>query len=195
MIPTPYFVVFYNGVEKRPEFECMRLSDSYLHKTDKPGLELVCNVYNINFRYNQDLLERSEVLRGYSFFIDQVRQKQLEGFELQQALEYAIKECISRHVLEDFFRNRKEEVMSVMTLDFTHERVQELIREESYADGKADGIAEGERNGEIKGERVGKRIVVDNMMKELGLDLPRACAVAGMTVEEYEEMKSLLKQV
>ena len=185
MIPTPFFVVFYNGVEKRPEFECMRLSDSYLHKTDKPGLELVCNVYNINFRYNQDLLERSEVLRGYSFFIDQVRQKQQEGFELQQALEYAIKECISRHVLEDFFRNRKEEVKKVMTLDFTHERVQELIREESYADGKEDGIADGERKGKLA--------VIDNMMKELGLDLPRACAVAGMTVEEYEEMKSLLK--
>ena len=179
MIPTPYFVVFYNGVEKRPEFECMRLSDSYLHKTDKPGLELVCNVYNINFRYNQDLLERSEVLRGYSFFIDQVRQKQQEGFELQQALEYAIKECISRHVLEDFFRNRKEEVMSVMTLDFTHERVQELIREESYADG----------------ERKGKVITVDNIRENLGLDLPQACAAAGMTVEEYEEMKNLLKQV
>jgi predicted transposase YdaD len=76
-----------------------------------------------------------------------------------------------------------------MTLDFTQERVQELIREESYADGKA----EGERNGEIKGKRIGKSIVVDNMMKELGLDLPRACAVAGLTVEEYEEMKSLLK--
>ena len=43
------------------------------------------------------------------------------------------------------------------------------------------------------GERKGKVIAVDNMMKELGLDLLRACAVAGITVEEYEEMKSLLK--
>ena len=32
MIPTPHFVVFYNGTEKRPEYEEMRLSQSFYHQ-------------------------------------------------------------------------------------------------------------------------------------------------------------------
>ena len=32
-IPTPHFVVFYNGLEKRPEYEEMKLSASFYHQT------------------------------------------------------------------------------------------------------------------------------------------------------------------
>ena len=47
-IPTPHFVVFYNGLEKRPEYEEMRLSQSFYHPTEKPQIEVICKVYNIN---------------------------------------------------------------------------------------------------------------------------------------------------
>ena len=55
MIPTPHFVVFYNGTEKRPEYEEMRLSKSFYHQTEKPEIELICKAYNINPKNNQDL--------------------------------------------------------------------------------------------------------------------------------------------
>lgn len=51
-IPVPYFVVFYNGLEPRPEQEEMRLSEAFLHETANPQLELVCKVYNINSGYH-----------------------------------------------------------------------------------------------------------------------------------------------
>ena len=38
-LPTPHFVVFYNGTEKRPEYEEMKLSEAFCHKTDEPGFE------------------------------------------------------------------------------------------------------------------------------------------------------------
>jgi hypothetical protein len=47
-VPTPHFVVFYNGKETRPEKEILRLSDAFIHHTEEPELELKVTVYNIN---------------------------------------------------------------------------------------------------------------------------------------------------
>ena len=100
----------------------------------------------------------------------------------KEALDHAIEECIERHVLEDFFRDKKEEVKRVMQLDYTWEVREDLIRKEERTEGYNEGEADGERKGKV--------IAVDNIRENLGLDLSQACAAAGLTVEEYEEMKS-----
>ncbi|MCD8046488.1 MAG: hypothetical protein LUE90_07640, partial [Clostridiales bacterium] len=46
-IPTPSFVVFYNGAGRQPSVEYLRLSDAFEHQTAEPDLELRCKVYNI----------------------------------------------------------------------------------------------------------------------------------------------------
>ena len=75
-----------------------------------------------------------------------------------------------------FFREKKEEVKKAMSLDFTMEQREELIREDALAEGKAlTGTA-----------------YVDCIQKNLGLDLQQACAAIGISVEEYEEMKKVL---
>ena len=109
-IPTPHFVVFYNGMEKRPEYEEMRLSEAFCHKTDEPGIEVRCRVYNINPDNNRSLKERSAVLEGYSYFVEKVRIYRKREMELGEAVDRAIEDCIENHVLEDFFRDRKDEV-------------------------------------------------------------------------------------
>ena len=77
--------------------------------------------------------------------------------------------------MEEFFRNRKEEVKKAMSLDFTMEQREELIREDALAEGKAlTGTA-----------------YVDCIRKNLGLDLQQACAAVGISIEEYEEMKKV----
>lgn len=48
MIPPPHFVVFYNGVNKRPEKELMKLSDLYEIPEEEKDLELRVIVININ---------------------------------------------------------------------------------------------------------------------------------------------------
>ena len=73
MIPTPRFVVFYNGLEKRPAVEKLKLSDSFENYTEEPELELVCTVYNINPGCDNGILDKSRVLAEYTTFIEQVR--------------------------------------------------------------------------------------------------------------------------
>ena len=138
-IPTPRFAVFYNGTEQRPEVEELRLSTAFENFMDEPEIELTCKVYNINVGNNVDLLERCRVLKEYMYFVDRVRYyiKELGGAQelLQEAIERAIDDCIEKHILEDFLKSRREEVVKVTQLDYTWERREELIRKEEYEEG------------------------------------------------------------
>lgn len=138
-IPTPHFAVFYNGTEDRPEVEEMYLSSAFEHPTEHPEIELKCMVYNINKGKNVELLERCTVLKNYMYFVDMVRfyKKQLGNSQetLEQAIEMAIDDCIQNHILEDFLKKRRAEVIKVTQLDYTWERREELIRKEEYEEG------------------------------------------------------------
>jgi hypothetical protein len=141
-IPTPHFVVFYNGTEKRPKREVLRLSDAFCNPTDEPELEVKCTVYNINPGYNEALLENCQVLREYMIFIEKVRYYHQEvGLELEPAIERAIDECIQEGVLVEFFKKRRNEVTKNMVLDYTWERREEIIREEEREQGRKEGQA------------------------------------------------------
>ena len=150
MIPTPHFVVFYNGVEKRQEYEEMRLSQSFYHQMEEPEIELVCKAYNINPQNNQELKRKSTVLAGYTYFVEKVRENQKKNMSLAEAIDAAIEDCIQNHILEDFLRSRKDEVRKMTHLDYTWEKREKLIRKEEYEDGRAAGRAEGRAEGRVK---------------------------------------------
>ena len=68
-IPTPHFVVFYNGTEIRPEVETLKLSSAFAHTTNTPELELTCRIYNINPDIHPVVLTKCRVLREYRLYI------------------------------------------------------------------------------------------------------------------------------
>lgn len=139
-IPTPRFVVFYNGKEERPEREVLKLSDLFQKPTDNPDIELICTVYNINPEKSQDILGSCSVLSDYTTFIEKIRE--YESKDNDTPIESAIEWCIRNHILEDFLKSRKPEVLKAMTLDMTFERREELTRIAALAEGKAEGKAE-----------------------------------------------------
>ena len=190
-IATPHFAVFYNGTEKRPEKEVLKLSDAFINRTDTPEIELTVTVYNINPDNNTQLLEKSEVLRSYMIFVNRVRenlehQKKIAQNapeydeaayeeELEAAINEAIDYCVKHHIMEEFFRENRSEVTKSMVLDYTWERREELIRAEEYEDGKREGLeigrAEGEKRGRAEGEKRGRaegeKLGAEAMQKKL----------------------------
>ena len=138
-VPTPHFVVFYNGKQKRPEQEIQRLSDSFTKQTDHPELELTCRVININPGNNVNIMQRSSALAGYSYLIELVR-KYEPDMVLEEAIRRAIDECIAEDILAEFLRAHRNEVEKIMNLDFTHERQLELIARDEYNAGVQQGI-------------------------------------------------------
>ncbi len=190
-IATPHFAVFYNGTEKRPEKEVLKLSDAFINRTDAPEIELTVTVYNINPDNNTQLLAKSKVLSGYMIFVNRVRenlehQRKIEqntrflsleydeaehdDTELMDNLEAAINEaidyCIENHIMEDFFKENRNEVTKSMVLDYTWERREELIRAEEYEDGKREGYAEGEKCGRAEGEENAHRYLINRWLQK-----------------------------
>lgn len=139
-IPTPNFVVFYNGIEERPRKEIQRLSDLYNHG-EEISLELMCTVYNINPGHNDDIRKKSEVLDGYTVFVEKVREYLV--MEDEEAVSHAVDYCIENGVLVDFFTENREEVVKNMTIDMTFERRMELSAKENFEDGLAQGLNQG----------------------------------------------------
>lgn len=56
-IPTPRFIVFYNGQSDMPDQKVCRLSDLFEVATDCPDIELIVTAYNINRGHNKALME------------------------------------------------------------------------------------------------------------------------------------------
>ena len=176
-IPTPHFVVFYNGLEKRPEYEEMKLSDAFCHSSDQPGIEVLCRVYNINPSQNEKLKERCHVLEGYTYFVEKVREYHGREETRENAVELAIKDCIEHQVLTDFFQSRKDEVIKMTHLDFTWERREELIRKEE----REEGREEGRREARLENLR--------NMLAA-GID-DKILLVAGFSEEEIQRERAI----
>ena len=131
-------------------------------------------------------------------FVNQVRDNlskkpsmdQDESMDLENAIREAIDYCITNHVMEDFFRENREEVMKNMLLDYTWERREELIRAEEYEDGLAEGkkrgLALGEQRGIALGEQLGKFQMLAKLVRDGILSIQKAAEEAGMSTTEFE---------
>lgn len=168
-IPVPHFVVFYNGKEEAPEQYDLRLSDAFEQETEHPEIELVCHVYNINKGKNAQLLSKCRTLREYMYFVDRVRKNNEISGNLEDAIRQAIDHCIEEDVLRDFLDEHREEVMHVMTLDYTFERRLEMQRAEAIEDGEKIGkeIGKKEQLSELIQKKILKNKPLDQIADEL----------------------------
>lgn len=168
-IPVPHFVVFYNGKEDAPDQYDLRLSDAFEKETKNPEIELVCHVYNINNGKNVPLLSRCQTLREYMYFVDMVRKNNEISGNLEDAIEKAINQCMEENVLRDFLAQHREEVMHVMTLDYTFERRLEMQRAEAIEDGERIGkeIGKEEKLSEQIRKKIQKGKPLDQIADEL----------------------------
>ncbi len=148
-IPTPKFVVFYNGTEDLPDKSLMKLSDSFMQETDLPELELIVTVLNVNNDHNKDLMEHCAALRDYATLIQRIRDNLNSGMGIEDAVTDAVDSCIKDHIMEDFLIKDKAGVINMHVLDFNEELHNKSLKEEGFeegeAKGKAEGVAEGQR--------------------------------------------------
>ncbi len=62
----------------------------------------------------------------------------------------AIDDCVSKGILAEFFKRRRNEVTKVIMIDMTFEAREKLIREEERAEGREEGLEQGLEQGRIK---------------------------------------------
>lgn len=146
-IPTPKFLVFYNGLDRNvPDRMELRLSDAYENPTDEPDLELKVTMLNINVGHNEELMNSCPVLREYAQYVARVR-KYAAKMPLDEAVGRAVTECIEEGILAEFLKKNRAEVMKVSIFEYDKEKEEKKLRKAEYEYGREQGREEGERLG------------------------------------------------
>ncbi len=131
-LPTPQFIIFYNGRENQPDEKELRLSDAFMPVNDKePMLECKVRMLNINYGHNDRILKASKRLNDYSYFINEVNSALDKGYELETAIEIAIDECIKNDVMSDILIKCKSEVFNMLLTEYDEKKHMNWIREET----------------------------------------------------------------
>ena len=151
-IPTPKFVVFYNGDEEQPERKEIRLSNAFSANTGETNMELVALQININKGQNEELKAACKTLQEYAEFTERAREHRKE-MELEDAIRTTIDECIRDGILKDFLLKNKAEVYHMCLYEFDVELHERVLREEEREEGRIEGRREGIREGRLEGQR------------------------------------------
>ena len=155
-IPTPKFVVFYNGDEEQPERKEILLSKAFSANTGETNMELVVLQININKGQNEELKAACKTLQEYAEFTERAREHRKE-MELEDAIRTTIDECIRDGILKDFLLKNKAEVYHMCLYEFDVELHERVLREEEREEGRLEGIREGRLAGQQEGMQNGKK--------------------------------------
>ena len=144
-IPTPQYIVFYNGTTSMPDRKELRLSDAFQQPTTQPDIEVVAHMLNINYGHNKELMERCQKLKEYAQFIDIIRHylKENEHWSNEQAISKAIDDCIKNNILRDILQKERLRVMASILSEFDEVGYKEMIRQEAYEDAYEEAYEEG----------------------------------------------------
>lgn len=144
-IPTPQYIVFYNGTTSMPDRKELRLSDAFQQPTEQPDIEVVAHMLNINYGHNKELMERCRKLKEYAQFIDIIRHylRENKQWSNEQAISKAIDDCIQNNILRDILQKERLRVMASILSEFDEVGYKEMIRQEAYEDAYEEGVEYG----------------------------------------------------
>ena len=100
-IPTPNYVVFYNGVDVRPPMEKLYLSDAFQIPDNRKEFEWTATVINLNHPENESLLNRCKPLSDYTFLVSRIQTYQ-KTMSVKEAVNQAVDDCIAANILTEF---------------------------------------------------------------------------------------------
>ena len=172
-LPKPEFYTFYNGTSKMEAERTLYLSDAYKIKNGDPMLELKVRVININSTAHHEILEKCQVLKEYSMFIDTIRKYQTLG--TKDPYEHAIKECIEKGILAEYLERKGSEVVNMLVAEYDYNLDIEVQREEAMEDGIQIG------------EVANAMVTVKNLIRDFKFTLEQACSAANISVEDYKK--------
>ena len=137
-LPTPKYVIFYNGTKDEPERMELRLSDAFEEKDEEAALECRALMLNINYGHNKELMKKCKRLEDYAYFVQAVRNYLAEGKTLEMAAELAISECIEKNILADILRRNRAEVLNLLLTVYDKKLHEKTLREEGREEGRAE---------------------------------------------------------
>ena len=199
-LPTPRYIVFYNGSDKHPDQVELKLSDAFPEaERESCSVECKVTVMNINKGHNQELMAKSKRLADYAYFVQAVRDNIAQGYQTEEAVIKAVDECIRDGILTDILRRNRAEVIDLFLTTYDAKLHRKAIEEEATERGVARGMEQGMKQGMKQGmeqgiaqERINGCKVLAESYQELGCT--REVAVQKL-MEKYDLSKPEADQI
>ena len=167
-IPTPNFVVFYNGSRDMPDVTKLRLSEAFEIPAENGDFEWTATMLNINAGRNKTLLQKCKPLYHYSCYVDRVKTNVRSGMTKENAVSEAVNFAIQNDFLDGYFKIQKAEVLNMSLTEFD----QEAYDRHRFNEGKEAGIAEGKRKNALQNARNFIRMGIPLEQIAKGTELP-----------------------
>lgn len=129
-IPTPQFIVFYNGEKETADSFKLKLSDMFEKSIDSNDFEWTATVININKNHNSELQKSCKALYNYVEFISLIKENLKNGDSKNKAIEKALNFAINHNFLDGYFKEKKMEVLDLSLTEFDEEEFIQNRREE-----------------------------------------------------------------
>jgi len=186
-IPTPEFYVFYNGNEPYPKEKILRLSDAFTNPViGEQPLETIVKVININYDVNSKILERSDDLKNYSYFVYLVRKLIVEGKNLRDAIESATLVCLEKDILTEFLKEHGSEVINMLNWDI--EKYKKAMRKEAREEAREEALEEGREEGREEGAFENAKKFAQKML-DRGDSIENVAEFTELSVDLIEKLK------
>ena len=128
-LPTPNYIVFYNGTAKRPAVEKLRLSDAFQIPDDRGEFEWTATVINLNHDDNTGLLQSCKPLSDYTTLVSKIQAYQ-KTMPITEAVNKAIDDCITEGILAEFLQAHRAEVLDMYLSEVNEDILRERLMEE-----------------------------------------------------------------
>lgn len=184
-IPTPRFIVFYNGTKKVDDYNEFRLSSAYENPTDNPDLELRVTMLNVNDGHNLELMEHCRTLKEYAKYVARVRKYVTQNIPLEEAVTRAVDECIEEGILVEFLMKNKAEVIKVSIYEYDKEFEEKKLRKAEYEAGVEAGIELGERS--LLENQIRKKLKKGKPIEQIADELEEAVTTIQRIIEETKK--------
>ena len=187
-IPSPEFYVFYNGKDKLPKEQTLKLSDAFIVPQEEPFCEVTVKLINIQNGVAESLpvIKKCDILKQYCDFIEIIYRLQVtENAESKEAkaklLEKAVREAIKKNILPDYLKRKCTEVINMFLDPYHYELDLEVQKEEAFEDGME------------KGENKKAEESAVNFLKE-GDSIEKVSRCLGLPLEKVRELAETIKK-
>ena len=177
-LPTPVYIVFYNGGGMQTDKAMLYRSDSFSAGRGTGCLECTCEVLNINRGHNRALMEKCHRLWEYSEFSAEIEENIKNGMDKEEAVETAIDTCIEKDILKDVLLKQKAEVLHML---LTHYDEKKHLRN-TFLEGREEGRIAG-REEKLR-ELIQKKLSKGKNLTEIAEELEEEIAVIEQIVDK-----------
>lgn len=180
-LPQPVYIVFYNGERKQPERKIISLRSAFdeNYTIANQFLDFKAVMLNINYGYNQELMDRCRPLKEYAIFVDTIRKYLKTENKPAIAAKKAVEECIEHGILKNILLKEKGVIENMITICYDEEI--HKMREAEY----------NQELGEARGKQLGaqqSKQQIAKRMKQAGMSFEQIMNITELSKSELEKL-------